>query len=199
MWLFVALIAVPIIEIALFIEVGGWLGLWPTLAIVVATAVAGGVLLRAQGFAAVRTLQARLEAGEDPSATLAHGAMILVAGVLMLTPGFFTDAVGFLLLVPAVRAALIRRLAGRVAVVAMRAGQAGRAPGPAPGRGTARSPDDPGRATVDADYVDVTPGDDATGAERPGHSGHSGRAGRSAKRGEAEPADPSSPWRNPPD
>ncbi|MEL6220380.1 MAG: FxsA family protein [Pseudomonadota bacterium] len=146
MWLFVALIAVPIIEIALFIEVGGAIGLWPTIAIVIATAVAGGILLRSQGFAAMNELQRRMAVGEDPSGTLAHGAMILIAGVLMLTPGFFTDTVGFLLLVPAVRAALIKSLAGRISVLSMQAGPMHQGP-------TERR----GQTTVDADYVDVTP------------------------------------------
>ena len=108
MLIFLLLVAMPIVEIALFIQVGGWLGLWPTVAIVILTAAIGTVLLRAQGLAALGELQRQLGAGEDPSATLAHGAMILVAGVLLLTPGFFTDGVGFLLLLPPVRAAAIR-------------------------------------------------------------------------------------------
>ena len=106
MRLFLLLLAVPVIEIALFIEVGGWIGTWPTIAIVILTALAGSVLLRHQGMAAMQGFQARLAAGETPGRLLADGAMILVAGVLLLTPGFFTDAVGFALLVPPVRAAL---------------------------------------------------------------------------------------------
>lgn len=149
MWLILALIAVPIIEIALFIEIGDIIGLWPTIGIVIATAIAGGMLLRAQGFQAMQSLQAQLNRGEDPSATLAHGAMILIAGVLMLTPGFFTDTVGFLLLIPAVRAALIKGFASRISVVSMQAGMMH--PDMRPGS------DAPGHATVDGDYVDVTP------------------------------------------
>jgi UPF0716 protein FxsA len=115
--LFLLLVAVPIIEIALFIEVGGWIGLWPTLAIVVLTAMAGTYLLRMQGLATLGELQRRLRAGEDPSPVLAHGAMVLVAGVLLLTPGFFTDALGLALLVPPVRDAVIRFLRARMTVV----------------------------------------------------------------------------------
>ncbi len=115
--LFLVLVAVPIIEIALFIEVGGWWGLWPTLAIVILTALIGTVLLRAQGLAAVGDLQRRVQMGEDPSPTIAHGAMILVAGLLLLTPGFFTDGVGFLLLTPPVRNALIGYLKKRITLV----------------------------------------------------------------------------------
>ncbi|MGM0584171.1 MAG: FxsA family protein [Pseudomonadota bacterium] len=118
MWLFALLVGVPILEIALFIEVGGWLGLWPTLAIVVLTALAGTALLRSQGLGAMNELRRRLDKGGDPVGPIAHGAMILVAGVLLLTPGFFTDVVGFALLMPPVRAALIRFGAARLAAAA---------------------------------------------------------------------------------
>lgn len=120
MWLFALLVAVPIVEIALFIQVGGWIGLWPTLALVVLTAVAGAVLMRAQGRGALVELQSRLDRGGDPTGPMAHGALILFAGALLLTPGFFTDATGLLLLLPPVRSALIAwgatRLAGHVRV-----------------------------------------------------------------------------------
>ena len=148
--LFLLLVAVPIIEIALFIEVGGWLGLWPTLAIVLLTAAAGTILLRAQGLAALGDLQRQLQAGENPGATLAHGAMILIAGILLLTPGFFTDAVGLLLLTPPVRTAAIRYAARRFTVV--QAAAAGPATG-APDRGMGRS------TTVDGEYEVVDPGE----------------------------------------
>ncbi len=172
MWIFLLLVAVPIIEIGLFIQVGGWLGLWPTLAIVILTAAIGTVLLRAQGLAALGELQRRLGAGEDPSATLAHGAMILVAGVLLLTPGFFTDAVGFLLLTPPVRAAGIR-LAVRFARSRMtrvhmgvRTG-AGRRRGPTGPGMTGAGPD-----TVNGEYEVVDPEDGGPGEDvRPGDSG----------------------------
>ena len=145
MWLFLLLVGVPILEIALFIEVGGWLGLWPTLAIVVATALAGTLMLRAQGFAALADLQRRLDRGEDPSATLAHGALILVSGVLLLTPGFFTDTVGLAFLLPPVRSAVLRFAGKRVRVIHARR----RA------RRTEEVP--PGQQTVETDYEDVTP------------------------------------------
>lgn len=144
MWLFAILLVVPLIEIGLFIEVGGLIGLWPTIGIVILTAIAGTALLRQQGLAALGELQAQLAAGRDPGAVLAHGAMILVAGVLLLTPGFFTDGVGFLLLIPAVRAAAIAALARRVQVVRM---QAGRSPG-------APRPETP--PIVEGEYEDVT-------------------------------------------
>ena len=129
MWIFIALIAVPLIEIALFIQVGGLIGLWPTLLTVLLTAIAGTWLLRRQGGDALRRLQHILRAGGDPRGPLAHGALILVAGIVLLTPGFFTDAIGFALLIPAVREVVIRELARRVTVTAMHPpGEAGRGP-----------------------------------------------------------------------
>jgi UPF0716 protein FxsA len=116
MWLLLVFVAVPILEIALFIQVGGFIGLWPTLAIVVLTAIVGTTLMRIQGLNALGRLRTRLAAGEDPVGPIADGALILVAGVLLLTPGFFTDTIGLLLLVPAVRAALIRAIAARVSL-----------------------------------------------------------------------------------
>jgi UPF0716 protein FxsA len=100
MWLLIAFIAVPLIEIALFIQVGGALGMWPTLAIVVITAVLGTWLVRSQGAATMGSLRNSFSDMRDPTEPLVHGAMILFSGALLLTPGFFTDAVGFALLVP---------------------------------------------------------------------------------------------------
>ena len=116
MWLLIAFIAVPLVEIALFIEIGGAIGLWPTLAVVVLTAVVGTVLLRRQGLAELDRLRAALDGRGDPSAPLVHGAMILFAGALLLTPGFFTDAVGFALLLPPVRAFIFERIRQRIIV-----------------------------------------------------------------------------------
>lgn len=114
MWLFLLFIGVPILEIALFIQVGGWLGLWPTLGIVILTAAVGTFLVRSQGLAQIARLQSSFQELRDPTEPLAHGAMVLAAGLLLLTPGFFTDAVGFSLLVPGVRSALLRYLRGKV-------------------------------------------------------------------------------------
>ena len=116
MWLFLAFLAVPMIEIALFIQVGGAIGLWSTLGIVVLTAVLGSLLVRTQGLLALNNLRASFSRLEDPSEPLAHGALILVSGVLLLTPGFFTDAVGFALLIHRVRSAVIKYLRKRIHV-----------------------------------------------------------------------------------
>lgn len=139
-------IIIPIIEIALFIQVGGWLGLWPTLAIVVLTAVIGTYLLRLQGMAELAKLQGAMQGQGSPVDPIANGALILVAGVLLLTPGFFTDAVGFSLLTPPVRAVVIKWLGARFAnganVVFTQQGHP---------HGEQHQPRDPG--AVDADYV----------------------------------------------
>ena len=110
MWLFVLFVTVPIIEIALFIQIGGEIGLLSTLGIVIATAFLGTYLVRKQGLSALLQLKNNVETLENPIAPLAHGIMILLAGALLLTPGFFTDAVGFSLLVPNIRVWLFERV-----------------------------------------------------------------------------------------
>lgn len=122
MWLFFIFLAVPIIEIALFIQLGGLIGLWPTLAIVVLTALLGTQLVRTQGRQAMENLRSSFSGLNDPAEPLAHGAMILFAGALLLTPGFFTDAVGFGLLVPAFRTAAFRYIRARVKVQSFQMG-----------------------------------------------------------------------------
>ncbi|MCJ8323873.1 MAG: FxsA family protein [Rhizobiales bacterium] len=99
-------IAVPVIEIGLFIQVGGAIGLLATLAVVVVTAVIGTYLLRLQGLNIVMKVQSQLQSGQMPVQDLIHGAFIVVAGLLLLTPGLFTDFIGFSLFIPQVRLAL---------------------------------------------------------------------------------------------
>ena len=113
MWLFLVLVVVPIVEIGLFIQLGGFIGLWPTLAIVIATALTGSYLLRQQGLSTLEELRRTTETGQNPAGPLAHGALILAAGLLLLTPGFFTDSIGFLLMVPPIRSVVIRWIASR--------------------------------------------------------------------------------------
>lgn len=105
-----AFIAVPIAEIAVFIQVGDLIGLWPTLACIVATAILGVSLLRLQGLSVVAQASQALDEGRLPVEPIIHGAFLLVAGALLLTPGFITDAVGFALLVPPLRVALARAI-----------------------------------------------------------------------------------------
>lgn len=166
MWLLVAFLAVPIIEIALFIQVGGLIGLWPTLAIVVLTAVLGTYLMRSQGAQALDKVRRSFSDLNDPTEPLAHGAMILVAGVLLLTPGFFTDALGFALLTPPIRVAVFNYLRKHVKVQSF---EMGGGPGPR------SQPRTGGRGDViDAEYEDVTTPEDVLPPKHPTHPG-SGR------------------------
>lgn len=154
MFLFLAFLLVPVIEIALFIQVGGAIGMWPTLGIVVLTAVLGTWLVRTQGRIAMGQLRSSFSDLNDPTEPLAHGAMILVAGALLLTPGFFTDAVGFALLMPPVRVAVFRYLRARVTVAQFQMGpgpaQSGFSPGSAPRR------DGPGDI-IEGEFEEVPP------------------------------------------
>ena len=115
LFLLTALILVPLVEIALFIVVGDRIGLWPTLGVIVATAIAGAVLLRHQGVQTLHAAQAAMAQGQAPVRHLAEGLLLFFAGALLLTPGFLTDAIGFALLVPPVRALAAARLMGTLA------------------------------------------------------------------------------------
>ena len=157
MWLFILFLAVPMIEIALFVQVGGFIGLWPTLAIVLVTAILGTQLVRAQGVLAINQLRSSFSDLRDPTEPLANCALILVAGALLLTPGFFTDAVGFLLLIPAVRTLVFNYIRSRVSVQGFSMG------GERPNH---RGRDD--NTVIDADYEVVEPEEPTSG---PGNSG----------------------------
>lgn len=144
-----ALILVPIAEIAVFIQVGGLIGLGPTLLCIVLSAVLGLWLLRRQGLKTVRDAQASLNRNEAPVRELIDGVCLFFAGAFLLTPGFITDAIGFLLMIPPVRhwagAAAMRyfRTHGRMTIVT-------------PG-GPPRSPGRPD--VIDGDYQEVNDSD----------------------------------------
>ena len=97
------LIIVLIIEITLFVQVGGAVGLSWTLLIVLATAMLGTRAIRGQGIEALVRAQAQMANGQPPMGEIVHGILILIAGILLLAPGFMTDTLGFLLLFPAAR------------------------------------------------------------------------------------------------
>ncbi len=147
MWLLIAFIAVPMIEIALFIQVGGIIGIWWTLLIVLATAVTGSYLVRNQGLREIANLQRSFSELNDPTEPLANGAMILFAGALLLTPGFFTDIVGLSLLVPSVRKAAFTWAKSRVKVQSFTMGDQ-------PQSAQRHGPDD---RVIDGDFEEVTP------------------------------------------
>ncbi len=102
--LLIAFIGTPIIEIAGFITVGGWIGLWPTLGTVLLTAIVGSLLVRSQSMSIIARINEQLAVGELPARALFDGLCLLAAALLLLTPGFFTDTIGIALLLPPVRA-----------------------------------------------------------------------------------------------
>jgi len=150
MWLFLAFLAVPMIEIALFIQIGGLIGLLPTLLIVILTAVIGTSLVRSQGRLALGQMQHSFQTLKDPTEPLAHGAMILFAGALLLTPGFFTDACGLLLLIPSVRARVFAFVRSRIKIQSFNIS-------PEPSQAT---PQDP--TIIEGDFSEVDPVKKAT-------------------------------------
>jgi UPF0716 protein FxsA len=106
-------VLLPIVELALLIQVGEMIGIFWTLAIVVFTGFLGATLARRQGLRAWLAIQDQLRRGAMPGDALVDGLLILVGGIVLLTPGLLTDLTGFALLVPATRKALKRRLRAR--------------------------------------------------------------------------------------
>jgi UPF0716 protein FxsA len=133
--LVVLFIVVPIAELFVIIQVGQLIGLWPTLALLLADALLGSLLLRHQGRGAWRRFNAALAERRFPGKEVADGVLIVIGGTLLLTPGFLTDIAGLLLLIPPTRAVarrLLRRFTvGRFTVVSMPSGFGGGA-GPQP-------------------------------------------------------------------
>ncbi|MGD8742712.1 MAG: FxsA family protein [Granulosicoccaceae bacterium] len=133
-------IAVPLIEITLFIQVGYRIGTLATISVIILTAILGAVLVRQQGFSTLQRLRTTMDRGELPAMEMLEAGCLLFAGALLMTPGFFTDAIGFLCLVPPLRQTLIRRL-----LRSLFRPPAG--PGPGPGGGGA------GRRTIEGEYT----------------------------------------------
>jgi UPF0716 protein FxsA len=103
-------LTVPMAEMAILIWVGGVIGALPTILAVAVTAVVGVWLLRLQGFLTLRRVQERLQKGELPDTELLEGALLLIGGTLLLTPGFMTDILGFIFLFPGSRRGICRRI-----------------------------------------------------------------------------------------
>ena len=146
--LLLLLLAIPVGEVFIFLEVGGVIGTWPTIGLIVGTAVVGGMILRWQGLQTLARARQQLAENRLPVAELAEGAALALAAVLLLTPGFFTDALGTLLLFPPLRRSLLRRLISRFAPHARHTGAAA---GPASTADSAR--------VIDGEYtvLDDTP------------------------------------------
>lgn len=139
----VAVIALPVIEIALFIKSAQWIGLLPTIVAAIAAGALGLALVRRQGFDLLTRARSQFERGEVPVAEVFDGLCLAVAGALLVLPGFFSDVVAILLLLPPVRALLRVALAARVV-----AGQ----PGAASPRADGRPGPTSGPQVIETDY-----------------------------------------------
>ncbi len=148
------MVAVPIGEIAVFIEAGDQFGLWPTIGAVILTAIIGTAFLRIQGLSVIRRVQESLQRNELPVSEVFDGLCLLVAGALLLTPGFITDAVGFCLLVSPLR----RMLASLIANHLIRSGKVQGLH--AQGRRPTQNPTGNG-PVIDGEFEEVEPGQDA--------------------------------------
>jgi UPF0716 protein FxsA len=102
-------VGVPLIELYFLIQVGSEIGALPTIGLSIFTALLGGALVRVQGFSVLMRVQEAMARNEVPALQMLDGALLLAAGLVLLLPGFFTDIVGFLLLIPALRQLLISR------------------------------------------------------------------------------------------
>ena len=140
------LLALPVAEIAVFVVVGQYIGLLPTLAMILVTALIGSALLRIQGFGLLQRIRLETEQGRVPGRELVHGVMILIAGLLLLTPGFITDALGFLLFIPAVRDLAWSLLRNRIVMMS--------SPGLSGGAGGRRAHPSHGKPVIDLDAED---------------------------------------------
>lgn len=111
-------LVVPLIELFVIIQVGQAIGALNTIGLLILVSIAGGWLVKREGLGVIRRFRLQLERGAIPGKELADGVLIMFAGALLLTPGFFTDVVALLLLLPpvraAVRATVLARLSGRV-------------------------------------------------------------------------------------
>jgi UPF0716 protein FxsA len=97
--LLILFIVIPIIEIAILVKIGTLIGFWPTMLIVIATGILGATLARIQGFLVLNRIRTELQMGRMPAEELIDGLLILVGGILLLTPGLLTDLIGFLMLI----------------------------------------------------------------------------------------------------
>ena len=149
----VLLLLLPIVEIAVMIQVGTWIGAGPTVLLIVAAFFAGSLLLRRQGLATLRRAQETLDRGELPVGAVFEGFCVVAGAILLMIPGFLTDVLAILLLVPFLRDALGRWLLDRVrASGSIRVWTAGTgAGGPA---GTPRT-----GQVIDVEYTEVAPPD----------------------------------------
>jgi UPF0716 protein FxsA len=152
MWVLIVILAIPLIEIGLFVEIGGMIGLWPTLIWVVLAAALGIIVLKGVGGMGPITVSRDLREMDDPLSPLAHRLMVVLAGGLLLLPGFFTDFIGLALLIPPVRMVIIKLISRRVRrVMEERDSQYyGNRPDIIDGEWTAADPKTPGTSPADS-------------------------------------------------
>lgn len=149
------LFGLPLAEIAGFVIVGRWLGLWSTLALVILSSVIGILLLRSQGLSVLRQINTEGQQGRVPGEAIVSGAMIVVASILLILPGFLTDIIGLLLFIPGVRRLIWQQIGQRVIVRTSRttAGYPGSSPNPNPST-SANQPTAAAPQTIDLDSTD---------------------------------------------
>ncbi len=177
--LLILFIGIPLLEIAAFIQIGSVIGLGWTLAGIVATAVIGAFVIRLQGFQVIAEIQRAAAQDEIPVNAVIHGAFLLVAGLLLLTPGFVTDTIGFLFLVPPLRLAIAslawRRISPHVHTMSTYPGYRQSGPGYRQSGGNAGS----GTAgdVIEGEAVDITPpsGSGRPRADSPWNPGQGGQ------------------------
>lgn len=136
-------IIAPIVELFLLVKIGGIIGVIPTIALVLLTAIIGSQLVRRQGLGVMNRIRAAQARGEAPALPMLDGAALLLAGFFLLTPGFISDALGFLLLIPRLRERLARSLLSRFVILT-----------PGSGGGFGRSPfgGGTGDGTIEGEY-----------------------------------------------
>lgn len=120
--LLLALLSLPLIEIAVLIMVGSSIGVFPTIGLIILTGVLGTILLRIQGFSVLSRIRTEIERGEAPDKSVADAAMIALAGLFLILPGFVSDVIGLALFLPPVRA-LIRSMIGKRVTIIRRSGR----------------------------------------------------------------------------
>ena len=170
--LLILFIALPIIELFLLIKIGGVIGFLPTIALVILTAVIGSQLVRRQGLTVLSRIRESQARGEMPALPMLDGAALLLAGFMLLTPGFLSDALGFVLLVPGLRQKIARRLLSRVVIMQPAGGVNERYAG----RGQHSRPDP--NAVIEGDYERRDQGTDKRGPASPKADDTSERSGR---------------------
>jgi UPF0716 protein FxsA len=181
MWLLFLFVVVPAVELYLLVRIGSRVGVGATIGLIVVTGMVGWMLAKSQGLSTLRRIQAETAEGRLPALEMVSGLCLLGAGLLLITPGFLTDAVGFLMLIPPLRRGVARRIMSRFRVqVIPGSGEVapGGGPGTPPGSGSGGGPGG------DGEIIDIPPADVETysGNHRDRHEEGRARAGSAGRR-----------------